>query len=332
MVSKNLSGYYKSDAISNSITAVVNFLILTEFGTSIRSGEFIRTYYLGAAGLFTGFIVAIVSVELVYRLDNIKKLQIKMPDSVPPQIAKSFSNMLPVILTMLIFGGIRLCTNMIGKTLNDLIFFGVQQPLSALVTSPIGIVAIYAFYMILWGLGIHSGFVISAPILEPIFLVNLTQNALKISQNIKANNVLTKPFIDSMMFMGGAGNMLALVIAIFIASRREDYRKIAKLGLIPALFNISEPIMFGLPVVMNPILIIPMVLVTLIGLGVGYLAISMGIMGITYVLIPWTTPPVVSAFLSAGGSWGAAVTAIVVLILSVLIYIPFVMIMNSVKK
>ncbi|WP_270508125.1 PTS sugar transporter subunit IIC [Lactobacillus gasseri] len=332
LVARNLAAYYKMDTTSNAVVAVVNFLVLTQFDTTPKLGEVIRTYYLGAAGLFTGFIAAFVSVEIMRKLGSIKKLQIKMPESVPAAIAKSFNGMMPIILTMLIFGLVRLCTNLAGKPLNDLIFNGLQQPLSALVTSPIGIVIIYILYMLLWGFGIHTGFIISAPILEPIFLVNLTQNAEKISNNAAAHNILTKPFTDSMMFMGGAGNMLALVIAIFIVSKRDDYRKIAKLGLIPSLFNISEPIMFGLPVVMNPILIIPMILTTLVGLGVGSLATITGFMGYTYVLVPWTTSPLLNAFLSTGGSWGALVTAAVVLVLSVLIYMPFVMVMNRTEK
>ena len=90
--------------------------------------------------------------------------------------------------------------------------------------------------------------------------------------------------------------------------------------------------MFGLPVVMNPILIIPMILTTLVGLGVGSLATITGFMGYTYVLVPWTTSPLLNAFLSTGGSWGALVTAAVVLVLSVLIYMPFVMVMNRTEK
>ena len=186
--------------------------------------------------------------------------------------------------------------------------------------------------MLLWGLGIHSGFIISSPILEPIYLVNLTQNANLIAKHQAAVNVLTKPFSDSTMFMGGAGNMLALIIAIFIVSKRPDYKKIAKLGFVPSIFNISEPIMFGLPVVMNPILIIPMILSTLVGLGVGYLATITGIMGYTYILVPWTTPPLINAFLSTGGNFGALIVAAVILVLSVIIYMPFVQVMNRAEN
>lgn len=332
LIAKELDRYYKMDTGTVAVTAVVCFLILTQFGVDAKEGEYIRTYYLGAAGLFTGFLSAFATVEIMQKLMSFKALKITMPDSVPPAIAKSFNGMVPVILTMLIFGVVRMGTNALGKPLNDLIFNYLQQPISAMITSPIGIVFVYILYMLLWGLGIHSGFIISSPILEPIYLVNLTQNANLIAKHQAAVNVLTKPFSDSTMFMGGAGNMLALIIAIFIVSKRPDYKKIAKLGFVPSIFNISEPIMFGLPVVMNPILIIPMILSTLVGLGVGYLATITGIMGYTYILVPWTTPPLINAFLSTGGNFGALIVAAVILVLSVIIYMPFVQVMNRAEN
>lgn len=328
LVAKHLSDYYEEDSMTMAVTAVVAFLIITPFGSSDEAGEFIRTYYLGAAGFFTAFIAAIATVEVMRRLMKVKALIIKMPDSVPTGIARSFNSMIPVILTMIIFGLVRLLTNALGMPLNDLIFNWIQQPLSAIITSPIGLVVVYVFYMLLWGFGIHSAYIIG-PIIEPIYLVNLTANAELISKGAAASSILTKPFTDSLMFMGGAGNMIALIIAIFIVSKRKDYRDIAKLGFAPALFNISEPIMFGLPVVMNPILIIPMVLVTIVSMFIGYISTMIGFMGYTYVLTPWTTPPIIGAFLSTGGSIGAVVTAVICLVVSVLIYMPFVKVMDK---
>lgn len=328
LIAKHLGDSYKEDSMTMAVTAVVCFLVITPFGSSDEAGEFLRTYYLGAAGFFTAFISAIGTVEIMRRLMKVKALIIKMPDSVPSGIARSFNGMVPVILTMIIFGIVRLLTNALGMPLNDLIFNWIQQPLSAVITSPIGLVVIYGFYMLLWGFGIHSAYIIG-PIIEPIYLANLTANVELINRGVAATNILTKPFTDSLMFMGGAGNMLALIIAIFIISKRKDYRDIAKLGFAPAIFNISEPIMFGLPVVMNPILIIPMVLVTIVSLFIGYIATLTGFMGFTYVLTPWTTPPIIGAFLSTGGNIGAAITSLVCLVVSVLIYMPFVKVMDK---
>lgn len=329
LVAKNLARSYNLDTDTVSVTAVVAFLTITTFGVDETLGEVIQTYYLGAAGLFTGFIAAIATVEIMRKLMNVKALIIKMPESVPTGIARSFNSMIPTILTMLIFGIVRFITNAVGLPLNDLIFNFLQQPLAAIVTSPVGIVLIYVFYMLLWGFGIHSAYIIGTPILEPIYLANLTTNIAFMTNQAGDPTVLTKPFVDSFMFMGGAGNMLALIIAIMLVSKRKDYKQISKLGFVPALFNISEPIMFGLPVVMNPILIIPMILATIAGLGVGYLSTILGFMPYTFVATPWTTPPLVGAFLATGGSFGALLSALVALVVSILIYIPFVKAMDK---
>ena len=329
LVAKNLARSYNLDTDTVSVTAVVAFLTITTFGADETLGEVIQTYYLGAAGLFTGFIAAIATVEIMRKLMNVKALIIKMPESVPTGIARSFNSMIPTILTMFIFGIVRFITNAVGLPLNDLIFNFLQQPLAAIVTSPVGIVLIYVFYMLLWGFGIHSAYIIGTPILEPIYLANLTTNIAFMTNQAGDPTVLTKPFVDSFMFMGGAGNMLALIIAIMLVSKRKDYKQISKLGFVPALFNISEPIMFGLPVVMNPILIIPMILVTIAGLGIGYLATILGFMPYTFVATPWTTPPLVGAFLATGGSFGALLSALVTLVVSVLIYMPFVKAMDK---
>ncbi|WP_040213500.1 PTS sugar transporter subunit IIC [Clostridium polynesiense] len=326
---KSLSEQYNEDtSILPSIAVVVLFILMPITFDGKMGIEYINTYYTGAAAMFMAFIAAIATVELIRGLSKIDILVIKMPDSVPPSIARSFNKLIPVIITLLAFGVLRMITNSFNLPLNDLIFKSIQTPFTNIVNSTVGLGVIYLLYMLLWGLGIHAAFIFN-PILEPIYLASLTQNAAALSSGQAMSAIMTKPFLDSVAFMGGAGNMIALIIAIFIVSRREDYKKIAKIGLVPALFNISEPIMFGLPVVMNPILVIPMILSTFAGLTIGTLATSIGVMAHTYVLVPWTTPPVLSAFFATGGHLMSAVTVVVILAVSVLIYMPFVAITNK---
>ncbi|NBI07077.1 PTS sugar transporter subunit IIC [Senegalia massiliensis] len=326
---KALTEYYKDDTTILPTISVVSLFILMPITFDGDLGiEYINTFYTGSAALFMAFISSIFTVEILHRLSKVKKLIIKMPESVPPSIARSFNKLVPVLITMLIFGVIRIITNLIGSPLNNLIFELIQTPFTNIVSSTAGVIIIYFLYMLLWGMGVHSAFIFN-PILEPIFLTSLSENVANVEAGSAMTEIITKPFIDSFMFMGGAGNMLALIIAIFIVSRKEEYRKIGKIGLAPALFNISEPIMFGLPVVMNPILIIPMIVSTLAGLGIGMIATTIGIISNTYILIPWTTPPIISAFLATGGDFFAAIVALVVLVVSVLIYMPFVAITNK---
>lgn len=326
---KALSEHYGDTTAIVPAVAVVSLFTLTPLVFDGDLGiEYVNTYYTGAAGMFTSFIAAIATVELTRMFSTVKAFIIKMPDSVPTAIAKSFNKLIPVTLTLIVFGVVRMITNSIGMPLLDLVFNLIQTPFTNLVSSGFGLTVIYILYMLLWGLGIHTAFIFN-PILEPIYLTSLAANEAAHAAGAPMTHIITKPFLDSVAFMGGAGNMLALVVAIFIVSKRSDYKSIAKLGMVPGLFNISEPVMFGLPVVMNPILIIPMILVTLSGLLIGVVSTSIGFMGHTYILIPWTTPPILSAFLATGGNWQAAVTAAVIFVVSVIIYMPFVSIMNK---
>ena len=330
-VAKSLAEEYDMVPSSTSIVgamAVACFLCLTPFTTDEKTGEYITTSYLSAAGMFTAFITAILAVKVYQFLSSFKALIIKMPDSVPEGVARSFNSLIPVALTIIIFGLVRMITNAAGAPMNDLITQFIQIPVTALVTSPIGLAIVYLLYMLLWGFGVHSAFIV-APILEPIYLANLTANAAVIQGGSGTLSIITKPFIDTMAFQGGAANMLALIIAIFLVSRRQDYKTIARIGFVPSLFNISEPLMFGLPVVMNPILIIPMIISTLVSIGIGVVATLIGFMPYTYMLIPWTTTPVLGAFLATGGSLTAALTALICLVVSVVIYAPFVVVMNK---
>ncbi|MEF2609889.1 MAG: PTS transporter subunit EIIC [Faecalicoccus sp.] len=326
---KALCETYKEDTTITPIIAVVTLFILMPISTNADLGiEIINTQYTGAAAIFMAFISAICTVEIIRKLSTFDKIIIKMPDSVPPSIARSFNKLIPVMLTIIIFGIVRYFTDLAGSPLNDLIFKFIQTPFTNIVSSPVGLVIIYILYMLLWGLGIHSAFIFG-PILEPIYLATLTANSAALQSGAQMTGIITKPFVDSVAFMGGAGNMFALLIAILLVSKRSDYKTIAKLGFAPAIFNISEPLMFGLPVVMNPILIIPMILSTLSGLLIGTISTVLGFMGYTYVLVPWVTPPVVNSFLSSGGSIGAAITVVIIFVVSVLIYIPFVKIADK---
>lgn len=326
---KALSEHYDEDTSILPAIAVVCLVVLMPVVFDGDLGiEYINTYYTGAAGMFLSFVTAIVSVELVRFFSKFKPLIIRMPESVPSNIARSFNKLIPVLLTVLVFGVVRLITNEFGQPLHDLFFEMIQAPFTKIVSSPIGLIVIYVLYMLLWGLGIHTAFIFN-PILEPIYLSSLTINEAAHTAAQPMTEILTKPFLDSVAFMGGAGNMLALIVAIFIVSKRREYKSIAQLGLVPSLFNISEPIMFGIPVVMNPLLIIPMILTTLAGLGIGVLATSVGFMGHTYILVPWTTPPIINAFLSTGGDIGAVITTLIIFAVSVAIYAPFVMVLNK---
>lgn len=332
-VAYSLAKTYKMNMTLAGISAVVNFFVLTPIAVNaVVKAEIVSTNYLGSQAMFMAFIVSFGTVELLRFLSHFKALIIHMPESVPPAIAGAFNGLIPTVITVVISAVLRGLMNMTGMAFNDIIFKLIQTPFTHMVSSAGGIAIIYFFYMLLWGFGIHSASIFSG-IVNPVYIANITSNASIMSGSAKGHlEIMTKPFLNGMAFMGGAGNMLALFVAIFIVSKRKDYRDIAKLGFVPALFNVSEPIMFGLPVVMNPLLIIPMILTTLISLGLGAIATAIGLMAYTSVIVPWVTPPVLLTFLATRGSVMSALVALVVFVIAVLTYMPFVMALNHAKE
>lgn len=330
-VSDSLSKQYGDESNVAAVTAVVSFFVLTPILKNPEIElEVIETSYLGSQAIFMSFIISFATVELMRAFSRVKMFIIQMPENVPPAIAKSFNKLIPVILTVIVFATVRLITDSQEIFLNDLIFKLLQAPFSNLVSSPVGIGVIYFFYMLLWGMGIHSASIFSA-IVNPVYIANIANNEEVLRTGAGTMQVMTKPFLNSMAFMGGAGNMFALIVAIFIVSKREEYKEIAKLGFVPAMFNISETVMFGLPVVMNPLLIIPMIATTLISLLLGALATKVGLMAYTTVLTPWVTPPILMTYLATGGHIMSTLVSVVIFAISVLTYMPFVAALNKEK-
>ncbi|MGL5955298.1 MAG: PTS sugar transporter subunit IIC [Brevinema sp.] len=284
-----------------------------------------------ASGLFVAMLIAIISVEILRFTSSFKPLIIAMPDSVPPAIAKSFNILIPTCLTLTIFGLISLFFKVVmGTSLNMVIAEVIQKPMVQMIQTPWGIGFILFFQNLLWAFGLHGAFILG-PITEPTYMAAIQQNIDLIQQGGKAINIITKPFLDSFAFMGGGGNTIGLVIALLFFSKRENEKTVGNLGLLPGLFNINEPLVFGLPIVLNPIYGIPLILVPLINTAVAYFVTYVGWISKTIVLIPWTTPPVVSAYLATGGDWRAALLALLLLIFSVAIYTPFVLLSNKVQ-
>ncbi len=285
-----------------------------------------------ASGLFVAILVALLSTEVFRFFSQQKSLLITLPDSVPPAVAKSFSALVPILFTFTIFAVFAYILNYVWKTdLSTIIINVLQRPLVNAAQTPLGVIVILITQNILWGFGLHGAFVLG-PILEPTLLVAIQENIDAIAAGLEPMRIVTKPFLDAFANVGGSGGTFALIIALVIASKREDERLIGKLGLTPGLFNINEPIMFGLPIVLNPVYIVPIIIVPVVTTLIAYFATAAGLISKTIVLVPWTTPPILSAYLATGNDWRAAVLSVILIAISVVIFIPFVMISNNMAK
>ena len=279
---------------------------------------------LGTDGLFTGMIIAIVTVELFRALYSIDWLKIKLPDQVPEGVARSFEYLLPAFVLLLITSMLSLVIqNVSGGYINDLIFNLIQKPLTYVGGSLPGILCLTLISGLFWSVGLHGDNMI-AGVVQPITLTLMLENTTAVEAGKAATNIVNWSFYRTFLATGGTGMVLGLTLAIFLVSKREDNRAIAKVAIIPNLFNIGEINMFGVPVVLNPFLIIPFILAPIVSITFGYIMTYIGFCPVMYVTMPWTMPPFLMGFLAAGGSIMAGITQLLAIALSVVIYIPFV--------
>jgi cellobiose PTS system EIIC component len=286
---------------------------------------YIHWGYLNAGGLFTGILVSLIATEIFVKLRK-KNLIIKMPDNVPPAVGKAFAAVIPGTVTLFVFGILAFILASINvNSLHDLIFNSIQKPLQGFGQGLGSAVLLATLMNLFWFFGLHGGNILD-PVINAIYLPALETNAALVQQGAAATNLVTKSFFDSFVHLGGCGATLALILAIFLVSKkRKDYREVAKLGAPNGIFNINEPMMFGLPIILNPVLLIPFLLIPGILTTIAYMATVSGIVPPTYVQVPWITPVGISGFLATGGNIMGAILGLVNFAIATLIYMPFVM-------
>lgn len=286
----------------------------------------IASSYTDATGLFTGIIVAIVGMEIYNLFRKMDAVKIKMPEQVPPGVARAFEVLVPTIITAIIVGAIGLiCQLLTGAELNALIYNAIQKPLGSIIgDNIIAVMLLYILIMLFWFVGIHGPNMV-AGVRDPIFKPLLYANMTAFQQHKEIPNVFNLTMLEMFGQVTGSGVTIGLIISIFIFGKREDNRAIATLSIVPGLFNINETITFGIPMVLNPILAVPFILTPAICIFVGWLLINIGFCPRIVLEVPWTTPPLLQGFLATGGDIMGALAQLIVLTLSVVFYAPFFM-------
>ncbi len=315
------------DEISSGLLSAVVFLILTPLADAGDLGTVLPLEWLGSNGIFVGFIAAFSTVN-IFMIFIKRDFVIKMPEQVPPEVARSFSAIVPATVIMLVALVVRLFFAATGfSTIHAFIFGVIAIPIGTFGTSYFGSLLYSLSLTSLWSVGINSGSMING-ILRPFWLNNQTENIAALQQGLPLPHVITEQFFD-MIWMGGSGVTLGLLIAMIITSKSRQNKAIAKLSFVPGCFNINEPVLFGLPVILNPIMLIPFNLVPLVMITTQYIAMSLDLVARpTGVVIPWTTPPVISGFLITGSLTGSLMQ-IVNLIIAALLFYPFVKMIDN---
>ena len=329
------------DPLPAGMTAFVGFLIIMNPTTPVMDGSktvisaakaptlltgFIDRTWLGGQGMIAAIIIGMIT-GWIYSWFIKKKITIKLPDQVPPAVAGSFVALIPAaVLTCLWLAVYAGFDKLAGTTMTEWIYHTIQTPLQGLSDSFGGILVMTILVPFFWFFGVHGPTLVGG-IVGPILGANALQNAeiFKKYGYVDAahgGHIVIQGLFDQFSTVTGAGMTLGLVVFMTFFARSQQMKGIGRLALIPGIFNINEPVLFGVPLVLNPVLALPFFLMPPLSAGSTYLLIKAGILPyLNGVQVPWTTPPVISGFLIGG--WKVAVWQAIILIISFFIYLPF---------
>lgn len=271
---------------------------------------------LDSKGLFTAILIALVTVR-VQKFFADKNLVIRLPANVPSIVYESFLSLIPMLVLVSVCWLVRF---VLGVDINQFVKTVFQPVVFALNTLP-GIL-VYAFLVtLLWSVGINGDNAMDA-IVAPVFLQYLAANVEAMTHGQPLPYVTAYGFFTTFVNVGGTGATIALAL-IMLRSKEPGYRKVSRLSLPTQLFGINEPIFFGFPIVLNPVLMVPYILNALILTTGTYLLMSTHVIHRPFVNVPWTTPPIVGHYLVSGGDWKAAVWGAVSILIAMMVYYPF---------
>ena len=329
LIARNVAKTLKADDLLSGLTAVSVYFIIYPDYVWMNDVNNLSTKFLGAQGLFVAILVGLLVGEFMAILSKSKRLEIKMPEQVPPAVARSFKVLLPIIITTVIFSIINYFVKMVAPGgLHELVYDIIQAPLTTMSQSIFSVIVLALLCQVLWAMGIHGPNTIAA-VRDTMFAEAQNANMLYVAQHGTAWGapfpVTYSGLFDGFAAYGGSGATLGLIIAILLFSKAKEHKSIAKLSLAPGIFNINEMVIFGLPIVLNPIYIIPFVLAPIVNILIGYGATCVfKIMPPIAYGVPWTTPGPLVPFLGTGGNLVGLLMGIVCLAVSVLVYAPFV--------
>lgn len=337
----SLSKSYKLDGLTGGILATATFL-LTIVPTAIggltpdlleiveKSPELLAWYNsvpqgwqmpmgnLGGGSMFVAIITSIIGVE-IYRLINKSKFKITMPDAVPTSVARSFEALTPAAVIVVVMAVV---TYFLGFDWHGFVAKLVAPLVSATDTLPSVIILIFLITFF-WSFGIHGVSIIGS-LARPLWIQLLDANTAAYAAGQTVPGIAAEPFFQWFIWVGGSGATIGLAILLAFRAKSAYAKSLGKATIVPAIFNINEPIIFGAPIVLNPILIIPFVVAPIIMGTVSWFAMSADLVSKVVVTAPWTLPGPIGAYLATGGDWRASVLNIICIIISIVVYYPFV--------
>ena len=296
-----------------------------------QDGDALNRRWLGVAGLFVAILVGVFATRLFLYFFSIKRLHLHLPGGTPDiAIPQAFNAFIPGMLTVLVFAALGAAMQtFVGMSLHEALYQIIRMPFDA-IGEGLGRGMLYILSLhALWFAGIHGANVLD-PITHDIYGAAMLANEVAAAAGEPLPHIMTKTFMDTFVFMGGAGTGISLAGALILFGKTQASRKIGIFSLVPGLFNINEVLLFGLPIVLNPLMLIPFLLTPVLLAAISYVAVATGLVPGTNVATEWTTPILLNGYLSTGSLSGSALQ-LANLVVGVLIYAPFVLIANKIK-
>lgn len=319
----SLASHYDRKPLQYVIANLAVYILVT---APVTDGA-IPTGAFEGKGILLAALVALVGTEIMNFVER-KGWTFKMPAGVPPIVANSFASLFPFGLNLILFYGLSLIIQFTtGQLLPD-VFFGLFEGIKASVDNIFSVTILTAFENLLFGFGVHPTTVVG-PILDPLEAMNIAENANLVARGLAPIHVYTAPFWSFYVALGGGGATLGLAV-LSLRARSKQIRDVGKVAIIPSIFNINEPLIFGLPIFLNPILIIPFILAPTVNVILGWILTASGIVNMAIIAAPWTAPAPIGAALSTM-DWKAFVLVLVMLVINMLIYYPFLKMYDNIK-
>ena len=315
-----LCRYYKMNNFIPILFSVAGFfLIVTQPQELGWAGKSLSFSYIDGKGLIPAIFISIWTVELYHLMKEKNFGKISMPASVPPSLSDVFASLVPGLCILASYIAIFQIFNAFDTSLPEFIYVKMAPALKA-TDSIVFVILITTLTHVLWFFGIHDAAL--AGIMGPIRDGNLSMNATAQMAGEEMGFVFTTPFWVYFVVIGGCGAVLGLAI-LLLRAKSKQLRTVGKVGLAPAFFGISEPLIFGLPLMLNPIFFLPFVFAAVFNGIITFVLMQIGLIGKTFSMVSWNMPSVFGAFFSTL-DWKAPVLVIVLTVLDMLMYYPFV--------
>lgn len=317
----------KLDQLTLTVLGIVSYVVVAPKTVLAESGEVVGKVlsftWTGTQGVMTAIVTSLITF-FIFRFCVERNATIKMPKGVPPMVVNAFAAIIPgvaIITVLLLINGV--CYVGFGISFPEAIFALLQAPLQAIIGAPFAIVLVGLLNGLFWWFGIHPTVVNS--LIYPFLYANAASNqALADAGSLSAATGAfgSVQFLDQFLTIGGAGMAIGLAVSMVMVGRSKRMKAVSKVAIVPAFFEISEPMVFGVPLVFEPLMLVPMCLAPIVSAMTVIVSQSIGFMPMfTNIQAPWATPPLVGGFLVAG--WQGAVVQLTLIVVSVAIYLPF---------